>query len=66
MSGQTIIQIMCPNLTCRRILAVPMSTRGKLVRCRGCGSTIRVPELRNETGGNSDGSGSDGDDLKVA
>ena len=48
MSGQAIIQIMCPSLTCRRILAVPLATRGKLVRCRSCGSTIRVPESRVE------------------
>jgi hypothetical protein len=35
---------MCPNLTCRRILAVPTTSRGKNVRCKGCGATIRVPE----------------------
>jgi hypothetical protein len=46
MSDSGIIQIMCPKLTCRRILAVPARARGKLVRCRGCGSTIRVPQTR--------------------
>jgi len=35
---------MCPNLTCRRILAVPNSSRGKNVRCKSCGATIRVPD----------------------
>ncbi len=37
------IRIMCPNLTCRKILAVPTSARGKTVRCRGCGTNIRIP-----------------------
>ncbi len=40
--GKTI-RIMCPNLGCRRILAVPVSARGKLIRCRKCGMTIRIP-----------------------
>lgn len=38
------IRIMCPSLSCRKILAVPISSRGKNVRCRNCGATIRVPE----------------------
>lgn len=38
------IRIMCPNLTCKRILAVPVSSRGKNVRCKNCSATIRVPE----------------------
>ncbi len=38
------IRIMCPSLSCRKILAVPVSSRGKNVRCQNCGSTIRVPE----------------------
>ena len=67
MSGhQAILQIMCPNLTCRRILAVPMSSRGKLVRCRGCGSTVRVPELKAEQGAGENEPNPDGDDRKVA
>jgi hypothetical protein len=37
------VRIMCPNLTCRRILAVPESARGKTVRCRNCATNIRVP-----------------------
>jgi len=49
MSDSGIIQIMCPKLTCRRILAVPARARGKLVRCRGCGSTIRVPATRGDS-----------------
>ena len=38
------LRIMCPALSCRKILAVPASSRGKHVRCKNCGATIRVPE----------------------
>lgn len=38
------VRIMCPNLTCRKVLAVPQTARGKTVRCRSCGITIRIPE----------------------
>jgi hypothetical protein len=38
------LRIKCPNLTCRKILAVPANSRGKNVRCKNCGATIRVPE----------------------
>lgn len=41
--SQSTIRIMCPNLVCRRVLAVPDTARGRVVRCRGCGSTIKVP-----------------------
>lgn len=41
--SQTIIRIMCPNLRCRAILAVPNEARGRLVRCKNCGSNIRIP-----------------------
>jgi len=37
------IRVMCPNLTCRKILAVPAGARGKTVRCRGCGTNIKIP-----------------------
>ncbi|MGP1272974.1 MAG: hypothetical protein ACTS22_06550 [Phycisphaerales bacterium] len=40
--GETI-QIMCPSLRCRKILAVPVSARGKTVRCKACQSIIRIP-----------------------
>ncbi len=43
MSTEPIIRIMCPNLSCKRVLAVPTHARGKLVRCRGCGINIRIP-----------------------
>jgi hypothetical protein len=38
------LRIMCPALSCRRILAVPTDSRGKNVRCKNCGATIRIPE----------------------
>lgn len=34
---------MCPNLNCRKVLAVPANCRGKTVRCRSCTTNIRVP-----------------------
>jgi len=48
LANNNVIQIMCPKLTCRRILAVPVAARGKIVRCRGCGSTVRVPDAKLE------------------
>ncbi|TVQ60165.1 MAG: hypothetical protein EA378_12245 [Phycisphaerales bacterium] len=44
--SQEAIRIMCPNLTCRKVLAVPVSARGKTVRCRNCGTNIRVPDSK--------------------
>jgi hypothetical protein len=38
-----IIRIMCPNISCRRVLAVPEHARGKIVRCRECGTNVRIP-----------------------
>lgn len=38
------IRIMCPNLLCRKVLGVPTSARGKTVRCKGCATTIRIPD----------------------
>jgi hypothetical protein len=46
MSDATV-RIMCPNLTCRKVLAVPVSARGKTVRCRNCGTNIRIPGEQN-------------------
>jgi hypothetical protein len=40
---ENVIRIMCPNLACKRVLAVPAHARGKLVRCRSCGINIRIP-----------------------
>lgn len=40
---QKTLRIMCPNLACRCVLAVPEGARGKIVRCRQCGTNVRVP-----------------------
>jgi hypothetical protein len=37
---------MCPNLTCRKVLAVPETCRGKTVRCKACSTNIRVPKSK--------------------
>jgi hypothetical protein len=42
-AAENVIRIMCPNLSCKRVLAVPAHARGKLVRCKGCGVNIRIP-----------------------
>lgn len=41
--NQDTVRIMCPNLTCRKVLAVPATARGKTVRCRACSTSIRIP-----------------------
>lgn len=38
------VRIMCPNLSCRKLLAVPESARSKTVRCKACHTAIRVPD----------------------
>lgn len=51
MDPKDVIRIMCPNLTCKKVLAVPQAARGKTIRCRSCSMNIRVPEQqapRNE------------------
>ncbi len=47
MSQQSFIRVMCPNLGCQRILAVPASARGKVVRCGACGVNVRIPMPKN-------------------
>lgn len=44
--ANTSIRLMCPNLRCRTLLAVPVTARGKNVRCRLCGTRIQVPTKR--------------------
>lgn len=43
------VRVRCPNLMCRKILAVPESARGKTVMCKNCQTALRVPV--RETGG---------------
>ena len=38
------VQLLCPNLRCRKILSVPDDVRGKLVKCQHCQTPFRVPE----------------------
>jgi len=45
-SDDKMLRIMCPNLACQRILTVPVHARGKLVRCRTCSMTIRIPSKK--------------------
>jgi len=40
------IQIICPNLRCRKLLSVPDDVRGKVVKCQGCETTFKIPEHR--------------------
>ncbi len=37
------VSILCPNLKCRSVLAVPEQARGQKVRCKYCGMTFVVP-----------------------
>lgn len=46
MSDKASIRIMCPNLACMRVLAVPDHARGRLVRCKSCATTIRIPDKK--------------------
>jgi hypothetical protein len=39
-------QLICPNIKCRKILAVPDEVRGKLVKCQHCQTMFRVPDLK--------------------
>lgn len=45
MASETV-RIMCPNLACRRVLAVPESARGKTVRCKNCGTAVSIPAAK--------------------
>lgn len=38
------VQLICPNLRCRKFLSVKDDVRGKLVKCQHCQTTFRVPE----------------------
>jgi hypothetical protein len=48
------VRMMCPNLLCRKVLAVPEACRGKTVRCRNCGTNIRVPQKSTAAPANND------------
>jgi len=40
------VQLICPNLRCRKLLSVPEEVRGKMVKCQHCQTYFRVPESR--------------------
>ena len=40
------ISMICPNLRCRKFLAVPDDVRGKLVKCQHCQTMFRVPDAQ--------------------
>ena len=37
------VQLICPNLRCRKFLSVPDDVRGQTVKCNHCGTNFRVP-----------------------
>jgi hypothetical protein len=43
------VRILCPNLACRKVLAVPDSCRGKTVRCKNCSTNIKIPAKSGES-----------------
>lgn len=62
------VRIMCPNLRCRAVLAVPAEARGRLVRCRNCGMNIKIPHKQDAAAGAppkpADGTGAEGGDVE--
>lgn len=38
------IQLICPNLRCRKFLSVRDDVRGMLVKCQSCQTLFRVPQ----------------------
>ena len=55
------IRLLCPNLSCRKVLAVPANLRGHTIRCSVCGTSVRVPDRRAQpaapAGDNADKNG---------
>ena len=42
------VQMICPNLRCRKFLSVPDEVRGKLVKCQHCQTMFRVPDPQQQ------------------
>ncbi|HEY0008961.1 MAG TPA: hypothetical protein VGB55_09590 [Tepidisphaeraceae bacterium] len=40
----TKVQIICPNLLCRKCLHVPIEIRGRVVKCQHCQTLLKVPD----------------------
>jgi hypothetical protein len=49
------VQLLCPNLKCRKILSVPAEVRGKLVKCQYCQTMLRVPSSKPVAAGPAEG-----------
>ena len=45
------IQLICPNLRCRKFLSVPDEVRGRMVKCLHCQTQFRVPEATKKKPG---------------
>lgn len=41
------VQLLCPNLRCRKVLSVPDNVRGKTVKCQHCDTLFKVPEQKD-------------------
>ena len=59
MSDPQMVRIMCPNLICRKVLSIPEIARGKTVRCKSCGTTIRVPAAKAPSGSDQQANAAD-------
>ena len=42
------VQLICPNLRCRKMLSVPDEVRGRLVKCQHCQMMFRVPGMQTQ------------------
>lgn len=51
------VQMLCPNLRCRKFLSVPQEVRGKLVKCQQCQTMFRVPEQQVKNSADGRGKG---------
>lgn len=58
--AESVIRVMCPNLRCRAVLAVPVEARGRLVRCKNCGTNIKIPPKKDPAVAGSSPSGDKG------
>jgi hypothetical protein len=65
-SNESLIRIMCPNLSCQRILAVPEQARGRIVRCRVCGMNIRIPQAKTPGEAPAKAPAAENEDKKAA
>ena len=60
------VQLLCPNLKCRKILSVPSDVRGKLVKCQYCQTMLRVPAPKPVAVGSGAGGGGGAGDNAAA